>query len=409
MVVDDNVIKTIRQDFPLLKQTVNQKPLVYLDNGATTQKPSAVIDALRHYYTHDNANVHRGVYSLSERATTAFENARRTVQQFINAKQAHEIIFTSGTTEGINLVAHCFSQLNIKAGDEIVISAMEHHSNIVPWQIVCERVGAVLKIIPVNDQGELDVATYYQLLTPRTKLVGLIHVSNVLGTINPVKLLIDAAHQLQIPVLLDGAQAVAHLPVDVQALDCDFYVFSAHKLYGPTGVGVLYGKSHWLEAMPPYQSGGDMIRQVSFAKTDYAGLPYKFEAGTPNIAGVIGLAAAIEYVQHIGFENISAHEHALTHYAIQQLQSIPGIKIFGPVKERAAVIAFVMTQAHPHDIGTILDSDGVAIRAGHHCAMPLMERFQVPAMVRASFAIYNNLADIDRLCAGLYKVIEIFG
>jgi cysteine desulfurase/selenocysteine lyase len=404
-----NEIEAIRQDFPLLKQTVHHQPLVYLDSGATTQKPSVVIDALRHYYTHDNANVHRGVYMLSERATAAFENARCIVQQFINAKHSHEIIFTSGTTAAINLVAQCFGQLKVVAGDEIVISAMEHHSNIVPWQILCERVGAVLKIIPVDDNGELDLTTYYQLLTPRTKLVGLIHVSNVLGTINPVKSMIAAAHQLQIPVLLDGAQAVAHMPVDVQALDCDFYTFSAHKLYGPTGVGVLYGKSHWLEAMPPYQSGGDMIRQVSFAKTEYAGLPYKFEAGTPNIAGVIGLGVAIEYVQQIGFENIVAAEQALTTYATQQLQAIPGIKIFGQAKEKAAVIAFVMQQAHPHDIGTILDSEGVAVRAGHHCAMPLMQRFQVPAMVRASFGIYNNFADIDRLCAGLYKVIEIFG
>lgn len=404
-----NEIETIRQDFPLLSQTVNRKPLVYLDSGATTQKPAVVIDALRHYYQYDNANVHRGVYTLSERATAAFENTRRIVQQFINAKHAHEIIFTSGTTAAINLVAHCLSQLQIKTGDEIIISAMEHHSNIVPWQIVCERIGSVLKIIPVLDNGELDLNAYSQLLNSRTKLVSLIHVSNVLGTINPVKSMIAAAHQHKIPVLLDGAQAVAHMPVDVQALDCDFYVFSAHKLYGPTGVGILYGKSSWLEAMPPYQSGGDMIRQVSFAKTEYAGLPYKFEAGTPNIAGVIGLGAAIDYVRQIEWENIIAHEQELMKYATQQLQLIPGIKIFGEAKEKLAVISFVLKNIHPHDIGTILDSEGIAVRVGHHCAMPLMERFQVPAMVRVSLGIYNHFTDIDRLCSGLRKVIEMLG
>jgi cysteine desulfurase/selenocysteine lyase len=399
----------IRQDFPLLQQTMRNKPLVYLDSSATTQKPTVVIEAIRNYYHYDNANVHRGVYQLSERATNAYESARQTVQQFINAQHAHEIIFTRGTTEAINLVASSFGQLAIRAGDEIIISAMEHHANIVPWQMLCARTGAVLKVIPVNDDGLLNLPAYHQLLNARTKLVALIHVSNVLGTLNPAQEMIAAAHQHNIPVLLDGAQAIAHRVIDVQALDCDFYVFSSHKLYGPTGVGVLYGKTAWLEAMPPYQGGGDMIRHVSFEKTEYNSLPYKFEAGTPPIAGVIGLAAAIQYVHKIGFENIMMHESQLTQYAMQKLQTIPGIRIYGHDKNKIGVISFTLAAAHPHDIGTVLDSEGIAIRAGHHCAMPLMTRFQVPAMARASIGIYNDYADINHLHTGLSRVLKLFG
>lgn len=402
-------LSIIRKDFPLLKQKVHGKPLAYLDSGATSQKPQAVIDVVDYYYKHDNANVHRGIYSLSERATVAYEAVRQKVKDFINAPHLHEIIFTRGTTDAINLVASSFGLLKIKAGDEIIISAMEHHSNIVPWQILCERTGATLKVIPVNDDGSLDLEHYESLMSDKTQLVSLAHMSNVLGTINPVKQMIKIAHQHDIPVLLDGAQAVSHMHVDVQDLDCDFYAFSSHKLYGPTGAGILYGKSKWLDQMPPYQSGGAMISRVSFSKTEYTVLPQKFEAGTPNMAGIIGMGAAIDYVNNIGFEAIAAHESALTHYASELLQQIPGLRIIGNVPNKAAVISFVMEQAHSHDIATILDHEGIAIRAGHHCAMPLMERFNVAATARVSFGVYNNKQEVDRLVAGLHKVIALFG
>lgn len=402
-------VASIRKDFPLLQQKSHGKPLVYLDSGATAQKPQAVIDVVNYYYSNDNANAHRGVYALSERATACYEATRQKVKEFINAKHLHEIIFTRGTTDAINLVAASFGLLKIKAGDEIIISAMEHHSNIVPWQLLCERTGARLKVIAVNDDGSLDLEQYESLMNERTRLVGLVHVSNVLGTINPVKKMIQAAHKHGIPVLLDGAQAVPHMRVDVVDLDCDFYAFSSHKLYGPTGAGVLYGKAQWLEQMPPYQSGGDMISRVSFAKTEYNVLPYKFEAGTPNMAGIIGMGAAIDYVSNIGFEKITAHETALTHCANELLQQIPGLRIIGNLAHKAAVISFVMEQAHPHDIGTILDHEGIAIRAGHHCAMPLMARFNVPATARVSFGIYNNKEEVERLIAALHKVIKLFG
>lgn len=400
-----NEVLSFKSDFPLLKD----RPLVYLDSGATTQKPEVVIQAMDHYYREQNANVHRGIYSLSEKATILYEATRQKVKKFIHAEKEQEIIFTRGTTESINLVASSFGQLNIQGGDEIIISGMEHHSNIVPWQLLCERTGAVLKVIPVEADGTLNLDTYLSLFSDKTKLVGIVHISNVLGTVNPIRSMIQMAHEKGVPVLVDGAQAVAHTPVDVQALDCDFYVFSGHKLYGPTGIGVLYGKSRWLAAMPPYQGGGNMISRVSFEKTTYQEFPYKFEAGTPNVAGVVGLSAAIDYVKSIGWDFILSHEAELLQYATKKLSTLPGIKIFGQAREKAAVIAFGMQQAHPHDIGTILDHSGVAIRAGHHCAMPLMERFQVPAMSRISFGVYNELSDIDRLCEGLKTVIKLFG
>ena len=402
-----NLLK-VRDDFPLLSQFINGKPLIYLDTGATAQKPQSVIDAVSRYYRQDNANIHRGIYALSERATRNYEAVREKIRVFINAVDSCEIIFTHGATESINLVAASFGKLQIKSGDEILISAMEHHSNIVPWQLLCERVNAGLKVIPVNDDGVLDIDAYQQLLTNRTKLIGLIHISNVLGTVNPVKSMIQLAHQNDTPVLLDGAQAIAHMEIDVQDLDCDFYVFSSHKLYGPTGVGVLYGKLKWLEAMSPYQGGGDMISRVSFEKTDYNVLPYKFEAGTPNISGVIGMGAAIDYVSQIGFKKIKLHEKELMQYAIEQLQLVPGLKIIGNAPDKAAAISFVMAQVHPHDISTILDSEGIAIRAGHHCAMPLMDRFNIPATARVTFGIYNTLHDVGRLIEGLHRVIELF-
>lgn len=399
----------VRNDFPLFRQHVRGKSLVYLDTGATAQKPQSVLDTMLHYYSYDNANVHRGIYTLSERATAAYENAREKIKNFINAKYSHEIIFTRSTTESINLIAASFGWLNIKSGDEVLISTMEHHSNIVPWQILCERIGAQLKIIPIKDDGILDLEAYQGLLTKQTRIVGLTHISNVLGTINPVKQIIQLAHQKGIPILLDGAQAVPHMVVDVQDLDCDFYVFSSHKLYGPTGVGVLYGQSKWLEVMPPYQGGGHMIKHVSFEKTEYNVLPYKFEAGTPNIAGVIGMTAAIDYLTAIGFEKIQAHEEGLLHYATEQLQKISGLKIIGDASHKAGVISFIMEQVHPHDIATILDNEGIAVRAGHHCAMPLMERFNLHATTRVTFGVYNTLYDVDRLVEGLHRVIEVFG
>jgi cysteine desulfurase/selenocysteine lyase len=406
---ENQAVQRWRADFPILETNIHGKPLVYLDNAATTQKPLAVIEAESLYYRHDNANVHRGVHALSQRATDAFEAARLKVQRLINAASPNEIIFVRGTTEAINLVAQSYGRSRFKAGDEIILSRMEHHSNIVPWQILCEQTGAHLRIIPINDVGELELEAYNQMLGPRTKLVAVAHVSNALGTINPVRAMIDLAHVHGVPVLLDGAQAIAHLPVDVQALDCDFYAFSGHKLYGPTGVGVLYGKAALLDAMPPYQGGGDMIRSVSFEGTTYNTLPYKFEAGTPNIAGVIGLGAAVDYVTGIGFDALIEHELALLTYATQAVIDIPGLRIIGNAREKTGILSFVLEGVHPHDIGTILDRQGVAIRTGHHCTMPLMEHFGVSATARASFALYNTRAEVNKLVAAIYQVKEVFG
>ena len=397
-----------RADFPILARTVNDRPLVYLDNGATSQKPQCVIDAEAHYYEHLNANVHRGVHRLSQEATDAYEAARDTARDFLNAAQREEIVFVRGTTEAINLVANSFGT-RFHPGDEILITGMEHHSNIVPWQLACERSGAVLKVVPVDDDGELDVAAFEALLSPRTRIVGLTHVSNALGTINPVRELIPLAHARGVPVLLDGAQAVPHLAIDVQALDCDFYAFSGHKLYGPTGTGVLYGRRALLETMPPWQGGGDMIRQVSFAGTTYNDLPYKFEAGTPNIAGAIALAEAMRYVRGVGFDAIAAHERALLRDATERALAFPGLRLIGTAREKAAILSFVLQDVHAHDVGSILDHEGVAVRTGHHCAMPLMERFGVAATVRASFALYNTHEDVAAPFAALAKEREVFG
>ncbi len=397
-----------RTEFPILKTKVHGKPLVYLDNAATTQKPVAVIEAESKYYRDYNANVHRGIHALSLWATDAFETARKKVQQFINAASPNEIIFVRGATEAINLVAQSYGRSQLKAGDEIIISTMEHHSNIVPWQLLCEQTGAVLRVIPINDLGELEMDAYDGLLNDRTRLVAVTHVSNSLGTINPVKTIIEHAHARKVPVLLDGAQAIAHLKVDVQALDCDFYAFSGHKLYGPTGIGVLYGKAALLEAMPPYQGGGEMISSVSFDGTTYKSPPYKFEAGTPNIAGVIALGAAVDYVTGIGMEAIIAHEDALLVYATPLLAKIPGLRIIGRAAEKTGILSMVVEGIHPHDIGTILDAEGIAIRAGHHCTMPLMARFGVPATARASFALYNTRQEVDVLVAAIHKAKEVF-
>ncbi|MGH8726619.1 MAG: SufS family cysteine desulfurase [Burkholderiales bacterium] len=398
-----------RADFPVLASRVHGKPLVYLDNGATTQKPQAVIDTVTEYYRHYNSNIHRGVHALSQRATEAYENAREKVRAFLNAANTREIIFVRGTTEGINLVAQAFGRPRLSAGDEILITAMEHHSNIVPWQLLCEQTGATLKVAPINDSGELILDEFERLLSERTRLVALVHVSNALGTINPVRKMIAAAHARGVPVLLDGAQAVAHLKVDVRELDCDFYAFSGHKVFAPTGIGVLYGKADLLERMPPWQGGGDMILRVSFAKTTYNALPYKFEAGTPNIAGAIALGAAVDYIARTGIEDIATHEHDLLVYATNRLAEIPGLRIIGTAKDKGAILSFVMDGAHPHDIGTILDHEGIAIRAGHHCAMPVMERFGVPATARASFALYNTRGEVDSLVAGLHQVQKLLG
>jgi len=401
-------VRRIREDFPILGQTVHGKPLVYLDNAATTQKPRAVLDALMAYYREDNANVHRGVHLLSERATQAFEDARITVQRFINAASAHEIVFTRNATEGINLVAQTFGRTRLGPGDEVLISAMEHHSNIVPWQMACEEKGASLRVIPITDEGMLQLEEYERLLGPRTKLVAIVHLSNVLGTINPVQQMIATAHRRGVPVLIDGSQAVHHMTVDVRALDADFYVFTGHKLYGPTGIGVLYGKERLLEEMPPYQGGGDMIKSVTFEKTTYNALPYKFEAGTPNIAGAIGLAAAVDYVTGIGRDRISAHERELLAYGTAELSEVPGLTLIGTAVEKSSVLSFVMDGVHPHDIGTIVDQEGVAIRTGHHCAQPLMQRLGIPATARASLALYNTREEIDALVAALHKVRQLF-
>ena len=401
-------VERIRQDFPILGEKIRGKPLVYLDNAATSQKPQVVIDTIRQFLSTYNSNVHRGVHQLSERATEAFEQARTRVQSFINAAESREIIFVRGTTEAINLVAQSYGRTHIGTGDELVISAMEHHSNIVPWQILCEQTGAVLRVVPINDDGEMLLDEYVTLLTPRTRLVAVAHVSNALGTINPVREIIRLARRQGVPVLVDGAQAVPHLQVDVRELDCDFYAFSGHKVFGPTGIGVLYGRARLLEAMPPYQGGGDMIKSVTFAKTVYNDLPFKFEAGTPHIGGVIGLGAALDYLDGVGLDRVTAYEHELLAHATEVLSAIPGVRIIGTAKEKASVVSFVVDGVHAHDIGTVLDHEGIAIRAGHHCAMPVMERFGVPATARASLAFYNTRAEVDALVRGIHKVIEMF-
>jgi len=395
-------------DFPALHQTVHGQPLVYLDNAATAQKPQAVIDAVDHYYSRDCANVHRGVHLLSQRASDDFDEARRKVQKFLGAAHSKEIIFTRGTTESINLVAASYGRKFISAGDEILITALEHHSNIVPWQLLCEEKGAILRVAPITTDGDVILEEFERLLNSRTKLVAISHISNALGTVNPVAEMIRMAHRVNAHVLVDGAQAVPHASVDVQALDCDFYAFSGHKLYGPTGVGVLYGKAALLEAMPPYQGGGDMIRTVSFTKTTYNSLPYKFEAGTPDIAGVIGLGAAVDYVTNIGLDRIAAYENELLGYATEQIRKISGICIVGTAKNRAGLVSFVLEGVHPHDLGTILDRNGIAARAGHHCAMPVMELFGIPGTTRASFAFYNTREEIDALVAAIMKAREVF-
>lgn len=402
-------IEQIRADFPILNEKIRNKPLVYFDNAASCQKPQAVIDSMVKLYSHDYANVHRGVHTLSVRSTDQMESARHKIKTFINAASDKEIIFVRGATEAVNLIAQTYGRANIHAGDEILITAMEHHSNIVPWQMLCEQTGAILKVAPMNVAGELLMDEFEQLLSAKTKLVAVVHMSNALGTINPVEKIIALAHAKNIPVMLDGAQAIPHTAVDVQKLDCDFYVFSGHKLYGPSGVGVLYGKQALLEAMPPYQGGGDMIRTVSFEKSTYAGLPYKFEAGTPAIAEIIGLGAAVDYLNTIGMQAIADHEASLLAYATQQALQIDGLNIIGEAKEKGAILSFTLGRIHPHDIGTMLDSLGIAIRAGHHCAMPVMEFYQVPATARASFGMYNTKAEIDVLISGIKNLIEMFG
>ena len=401
-------VDRIREDFPILKQTVHGKPLVYLDNAATSQKPQVVIDTLSGYYTTENSNVHRGVHYLSERATEDYEGTRAKIRQFINASDDREIIFVRGATEGINLVAQSYGRQHVGEGDEIIVSAMEHHSNIVPWQILCQERGATLRVIPMNDNGELLMDEYEKLLGPRTKLVSVVHLSNSLGTINPVEQIIAMAHARGVPVLVDGAQSISHRTIDVQKLGCDFFVFSGHKLYGPTGVGGLYGRDDLLESMPPFQGGGDMIKSVTFEKTIYNSLPYKFEAGTPNIGGVIGLGAAIDYVSAVGLDRISEYEEGLLEYGTERLSSISDLRLIGTAKDKSSVLSFVLGDVHPHDIGTILDSEGIAIRTGHHCTQPVMDRFGVPATARASLAFYNTKDEIDALVRGIDKVIEVF-
>jgi cysteine desulfurase/selenocysteine lyase len=401
-------VRKVRADFPILARKINGKPLVYLDNAATSQKPQPVIDAIVRYYTSENANIHRGVHALSEQATESYEQARKIVRRFINAADPREIIFVRGATEGINLVAQTWGRANIRRGDEIVVSTMEHHSNIVPWQILCEEKGAHLRVAPVNDTGELVFDEFEKLLGPKTKLVAMAHVSNALGTVNPVSKIVEAARRCNARVLFDGAQAVPHMTVDVCALDCDFYAFSGHKVYGPTGIGVLYGKAELLEAMPPYQGGGDMISSVTFEKTIYNRLPYKFEAGTPHISGAIGMGAALEYVASLGIERIARHEKQVLAHGTKRLLEIPGLRLIGTAKEKEGILSFVLEGVHPHDVGTILDQQGIAIRTGHHCAQPLMKRFGVPATARASLALYNTIEEMDALANGLQKVREVF-
>ena len=401
-------VAAIRRDFPILTQRINGQPLVYLDNAATTQKPQVMLDRLVRYYSEENANVHRGVHTLSEVATESYEEARRTVQAFINSAAVSEIVFVRGTTEAINLVSQTYGRVHLGAGDEVVISQMEHHSNIVPWQMLSQQTGAVLRVVPMNDQGELRMSELERMITPRTKLVSMIHVSNALGTVNPVAEIVRLAHDRGVPVLLDGAQAVGHMKVDVQALDCDFYAFSGHKVLGPTGVGVLYAKAKHLEAMPPYQGGGDMISSVTFERTLYNVPPYKFEAGTPNIGGAVGLGAAIEYLRAVGLDRVEAYERDLLAYGTERLSRIPGLRMTGTARDKSGILAFVMDGIHPHDIGTILDRDGVAIRTGHHCCQPLMDRLGIPASARASLALYNTREEIDALAIALEKVRKVF-
>jgi cysteine desulfurase/selenocysteine lyase len=400
-------VEKLREDFPVLKQTIHGKPLVYLDSAATAQKPYAVIEAIRHFHEVDCANIHRGVHELSQRSTAAYEETRVKAKRFLNSRFTDELIFVRGTTEGINLVASSWGRKNVKAGDEIIVSAMEHHSNIVPWQMLCEEAGATLRVIPMNERGELLLEEYAKLLNPRTRMVAVNHVSNALGTINPVAEIIRMAHAAGALALIDGAQAVPHMKVDVQALDADFYTFSGHKVVGPTGIGILYGKRVLLNAMPPYQGGGDMIKSVTFEKTIYNDLPYKFEAGTPNIAGGIGLGAALDYLTRVGIEKIAEYEHALLAYGTEALSRIQGLHLIGTAREKASVLSFVIDGLHPHDIGTVLDQQGIAVRTGHHCAQPVMDFFQVPATTRASLAFYNTFAEIDALVEGIKKTKEV--
>lgn len=402
-------VERIRRDFPILQQRINGKPLIYLDNAATAQKPTCVIDAIREYYESTNANIHRGVHSLSVRATEAYEAARRKVRSFINAARVEEIVFVRGATEGINLIAQAFARPMLKSGDEVLITTMEHHSNIVPWQILCEQTGAVLRVAPINDAGELPLDEFRQLLTSRTKVVSFTHVSNALGTINPVRELAAMARDCGAFTVIDGAQSVPHLKVDVRAVGCDFYVFSSHKMFGPTGVGVMYGRFELLDRMEPYQGGGEMIKSVTFEKTIYNDVPHKFEAGTPDIAGAIGLGAAIDYMESVGRDRIAAHEHDLLHHGTEALSAISEIKLIGTAREKAAVLSFILDGIHPHDVGTVLDHEGIAVRTGHHCAQPVMERFGVPATVRASLAFYNTHAEIDALVGGIRRVVEVLG
>jgi cysteine desulfurase/selenocysteine lyase len=402
-------VERIRADFPILHQNVHGHPLVYLDNAATTQKPRQVIDAITHYYEHDNANIHRGVHALSQRATDEYELARRTAQEFLGAEDCREIIFVRSTTEAINLVAQTYGRQHLKLGDEVLITAMEHHSDIVPWQMICEEKQAKLRVAPINEAGELIFDEFEKLLSSKTKLVAIAHLSNALGTINPVRQIVQMAHAKGIPVMVDGAQAAPRLPVNVRELDCDFYAFSGHKIYGPTGIGVLYGKLALLESMPPYQGGGDMISSVAFERTVYNKVPHKFEAGTPDISGPIGLKAALDYVTRLGIENIERHENELLEYATKRVSALPGIRLIGTAKNKAGVLSFVMDGVHPHDIGTILDQEGIAIRTGHHCAQPVMERYGIPATARASFGLYNTIEEIDVLVSGIKKVQEEFG
>lgn len=402
-------IEKIRKDFPILSISVHGKPLVYLDNAATTQKPQYVIDKANNYYKKYNANIHRGVHALSQEATEAFEESRIIVKRFINALGKNEIIFTRGTTESVNLVASTYGRVNINEGDEIIISHMEHHSNIVPWQMLCLEKNAKLRVIPINDNGELIFEEFEKMINERTKFISVVYASNSLGTVNPVKKIIDLAHSYNVPVMLDAAQAVNHLPIDVQELDCDFLAFSGHKLYGPTGIGVLYGKVNHLDAMPPYMGGGDMISKVTFEETTYNELPHKFEAGTPHISGAIGLGAAIEYIENIGLENIAQHENELLLYATEAVSDLKGLRIIGTAKEKISVLSFHFENVHPHDVGTFLDFEGVAIRTGHHCTQPLMKRFNIPATSRASFGMYNTKEEVDILIKGLKKILEVFG
>ena len=404
----DFPVEMYRQDFPILRQTVRDKPLVYLDNAATSQKPLQVIEVLDEYYRKYNSNIHRGVHTLSELATDAYENARRKIQNFINAESLKEIIFVRGTTEGINLVAQSYGRSKLRAGDEIIISTMEHHSNIVPWQLVCEQTGAVLKVIPINDAGELSMDDYKNLLGDKTRIVAITHISNALGSINPIAEITALAHAVNAVVIIDGAQAAPHTKLDMAALDCDFYTFSGHKLFGPTGIGVLYGKQALLADMPPYHGGGDMIKMVTFEKTLYNDLPYKFEAGTPYIAGVIGLGAAVDYISKVNLDSIQDYEHELLQYATRAVTTVPGLRLIGTAAEKASILSFVVDGIHPHDLGTILDHDGIAIRTGHHCAMPVMERYGIPATARASFAFYNTTEEVDKLITGIDKAKNIF-